>query len=163
MSIDPTGIPEDAFRYLEEAYRLQMAGKLEDAIRLYHQSLEAQPTAEAHTFLGWAYSMQNRYDDAIEECRKAIELDPDYGNPYNDIGSYLIERGELDEAIGWLEKAAQAKRYESYCYPHFNLGRVWEKKGDWQKAVRSYQDALRENRDYTLAKRALNRLFGLMN
>ncbi len=163
MSFDPSNQAEDAHRYLEEAYRVQMAGNLEEAIRLYHQSIEAHPSAEAHTFLGWAYSIQHRYDDAIEECQKAIKLDPDYGNPYNDIGSYLIERGELDAAVPWLEKAAQSKRYESYYYPHFNLGRVWEKKGDWKKALRAYQDALIENKDYTLAKRALNRLFGLMN
>ena len=32
-------------------------------------------------------------------------MDPDFGNPYNDIGAYLIEMGRLDEAIPWLEKA----------------------------------------------------------
>ena len=30
---------------------------------------------------------------------------PTFGNPYNDIGAYLIAKGELDEAIEWLEKA----------------------------------------------------------
>jgi tetratricopeptide (TPR) repeat protein len=33
-------------------------------------------------------------DDAIAECKKAVELDPDLGNPYNDIGAYLIEKGD---------------------------------------------------------------------
>jgi hypothetical protein len=32
-------------------------------------------------------------DDAITECHHAIEVDPDFGNPYNDIGAYLIEQG----------------------------------------------------------------------
>lgn len=37
---------------------------------------------------------------------------PDFGNPYNDIGAYLIEKGDFDEAIVWFQKAMQARRYE---------------------------------------------------
>ena len=153
----------DAFRLFQEGYEKQVAGKIEEAIGLYKRSLEIQPTAEAHTFLGWAYSFQGHYDEAIEECQKAIEVDPDFGNPYNDIGAYLIEKGKLDDAIPWLEKATQAKRYESYCFPHYNLGRVWEQKGEWGRAMKCYQDALRENADYTLARKSLVRLQSMMN
>src|SRR5688500_19484746 len=45
------------------------------------------PTAEAHTFLGWVYSFQKRYDEAIAECLEAIRVDETLGNPYNDIRS----------------------------------------------------------------------------
>ena len=38
-----------------------------------------------------------KLDEAIEECYKAIDRDPDFGNPYNDIGAYLIEKGQLDK------------------------------------------------------------------
>jgi Tfp pilus assembly protein PilF len=153
----------EAQRHLQEAYENQMNGRIEEAIALYKKSLELYPTAEAHTFLGWAYSFKHRYDDAIEECHKAIDLDPDFGNPYNDIGAYLIEQGQWDAAIPWLEKATQAKRYESYCFPHYNLGRIWEKKGDWWKAYEAYHNALSANPDYTLAKKAMARMAGMMN
>jgi tetratricopeptide (TPR) repeat protein len=63
------------------------------------------PTAEAHTFLGWTYHFQGRLDDAIAECKRAIEIDPEFGNPYNDIGAYLIELKRFDGAIPWLERA----------------------------------------------------------
>ena len=153
----------EALRYFQEAYEKQMKGEVEEAIGLYRKSLELYSTAEAHTFLGWAYSFQGRFDDAIEECRKAINVDPDFGNPYNDIGSYLIEKGKLDEAVPWLEKAIAAKRYDSYCFPHYNLGRVWERKGDWLKALECYSNALHTNPQYALAKSALSRLQGLLN
>lgn len=154
---------EEAFRYFQEAYEKQSQGQLDEAIRLYVKSLEVLPTAEAYTFLGWAYSFQGRYDEAIAECRKAIDLDPDYGNPYNDIGAYLIEKGRLDEAVEWLEKATQAKRYDSYCYPLYNLGRVHEQKGDWPNALGYYRRALESNPQYSLADRALRRLQGMLN
>ncbi|HTL48700.1 MAG TPA: tetratricopeptide repeat protein [Verrucomicrobiae bacterium] len=154
---------EEAHRFFQEAYEKQTQGKLDEAISLYQKSLEVLPTAEAYTFLGWAYSYQGRYDEAIEECQKAIDLDPDYGNPYNDIGAYLIEKGRPDDAVEWLEKAIQAKRYDSYCYPYYNLGRIWEKKGDWTRALECYQNALKSNAQYTLAEKACKRLQGLFN
>ena len=153
----------EAERIFQEAYQMQMDGKLEDAIVLYRKSLELFPTAEAHTFLGWAFSFQGHYDAAIDECHKAIEIDPEFGNPYNDIGAYMIEKGRLDDAIPWLEKAIQAKRYDSYCFPHYNLGRVWEKKGNWMRALSCYQSAVRDNPEYTLAKKAAMRIEGMLN
>ena len=159
---DKTRKPE-ALELFHKAYEYQMRGELNEAERLYKQSIELYPTAEAHTFLGWTYSFDGLYDDAIEECRKAIRLDPDFGNPYNDIGAYLIEKGRFDEAISWFEKAIGAKRYDSYCFPHYNLGRVWEAKGEWNKALGCYKRALQANPDYTLASRALATLQGLFN
>jgi Tfp pilus assembly protein PilF len=154
---------KQAFELFQKAYELQMGGALEEACNCYKDSLALYPTAEAHTFLGWTYSFMGRYDDAIQECHKAIEVDPDFGNPYNDIGAYLIEKGQLDEAIPWLEKATKAPRYQSYCFPHLNLGRIWEKKGEWYRAMEEYQNSLKANPDYALAAKALGRIKGMLN
>ena len=154
---------ELAREYFQEAYAHQMRGDLDAAEALYKKSIESFPTAEAHTFLGWTYSFAGRLDEAIAECRRAIEVDPDFGNPYNDIGAYLIEQGSLDDAIPWLEKAIRAPRYESYSFPHYNLGRIYERKREWLKAIDCYQNSLRHNPDYTLAKKALHRLRSMMN
>src|SRR5262249_61256395 len=116
------------------------------------------PHGEAYTFLGWTYSWMGRIDDAIAECHKAIEVDPTFGNPYNDIGSYLMVKGQLDEAISWLERALQAPRYESYCYPHMNLGRAYGAKRDWLRAKVEYAQALRENSQYQTRAQPLARI-----
>ena len=154
---------QEAMELFKKGYDLQIKGELEEAAEFYKKSIETFPTAEAYTFLGWAYSFMGRYEEAIEECRKAIKVDPEFGNPYNDIGAYLIEKGRYEEALPWLEKAIHAKRYDSYCFPHYNMGRIWEAKGDWPKAMECYQNALKANSDYTLAERALNRLKGVLN
>ena len=137
---------DDRQRALElwhKAYELQMKGDLEAAIERYRESIAVYPTAEAHTFLGWTMSFQGRLDDAIEECRRAIEVDPDFGNPYNDIGVYLMQRDKLDEAIPWLEKAKQARRYEPRQFPFMNLGRIYVKQGKWWDALRELEGAVR--------------------
>ena len=130
-----------AVRILEKAYEKQRAGDLDEAIALYKTSIETYPTAEAHTYLGWSYSFQGRYDEAIEQCKIAITVDPQFGNPYNDIGSYLIQKGKLDEAIPWLELAKKAPRYEPRHFPYLNLFRVYMKMGQLDAAQRELEQA----------------------
>ncbi|MGE0642392.1 MAG: tetratricopeptide repeat protein [Nitrospira sp.] len=152
-----------AWALFQLALERQMKREFEEAVTLYKESIATHPTAEAYTFLGWTYSFMGRLDDAIEECHKAIAQDPDFGNPYNDIGAYLIEKGELDEAIAWFQKAIQAKRYESPAYPHLNLGRVYERKGNWTEAIESYKKALTLDPKYAVARKALGRLVSSLN
>jgi Tfp pilus assembly protein PilF len=132
---------EHAVRLLQKAYEKQRAGDLEEAISLYKASIAEHPTAEAHTYLGWTYSFQGRYDEAIEQCKIAIRVDPEFGNPYNDIGSYLIQKGQLDQAIPWLELAKKAPRYEPRHFPYLNLFRVYMKLGILDAAQREYEQA----------------------
>ncbi len=40
----------------------------------------------------------DRLDDAIDECKKAIAIDPEFGNPWNDTGAYLIQQGDPEAA-----------------------------------------------------------------
>ena len=147
----------------ERAYRAQMRGDLDGAIRLYRESLAVCPTAEAHTFLGWSYSFQGRIDEAIEECRRAIAVDPDFGNPYNDIGVYLIEKQLLDDAIPWLEKAKDAARYEPRHFPFLNLGRIYAAKGHLNRALDEFRGALRIVPNDPTAQRAVEHIKLMMN
>jgi Tfp pilus assembly protein PilF len=132
-----------AIEVWERAYAHQRQGELDQAIQLYQESLAICPTAEAHTFLGWTYSFQGRLDEAIAECHKAIAVDPDFGNPYNDIGVYLMQKGDLDGAIPWLEQAKRAPRYEPRQFPYMNLGRIYLRRGQWAEALREFEAGVR--------------------
>jgi tetratricopeptide (TPR) repeat protein len=141
----------------------QLRGDLERAIELYTNSLGLYPTAEAYTFRGWAYSFQGRIGEAIEECKKAITVDPTFGNPYNDIGSYLVKMGELDEAIEWLEKAKTAPRYEPRHFPYMNLGRIYAKKWMVGRAIQEFEAALKIYPGEPTCLAALRQLRGSLN
>ncbi len=130
-----------ALGLLQEAYREQMEGDFCRAAELYQASIAQHPTAEAHTYLGWTYGSEERYEEAIRECRKAIHVDPEFGNPYNDIGSYLIQMGKLKEAIPWLEQAKQATRYLPRHFPYLNLARVYMAQGNSEEALRQMEQA----------------------
>lgn len=152
------GLRSLAFDLLKRAFQLQQQSEYELAAELFRKSIEVHPTAEAHTYLGWTYHAQGRPLDAIQECRLAIEVDPDFGNPYNDIGAYLIELGRPEEAIPWLERATAAPRYQTYHYPWYNLGRAYTALELFNRARECFQNALDIEPCYGLAQEALDRV-----
>ena len=147
-----------AIKFFEAAYRAQMEGDLDLADQQYRKSIALYPTPEAFTFYGWCRSFRQEWDEAIELCRRAIEIDEGYGNPYNDIGAYLIQKGELEDAVPWLEKALKADRYACPFFAYYNLGQIFEEFGDLSAAEDHYRRALEENPDYTLARVSLSRV-----
>jgi Tfp pilus assembly protein PilF len=149
---------ERAREYFEAAFAAQRKGDYDRAAALYRLSIQAEPSAEAHTFLGWTYSFLKRLDDAIEECKRAIAVDPDFGNPYNDIGAYLIELGRDLEAIPWLQKAIVARRYDPRHYPHFNLARIYARRYEEAKALEHLEAAVALEPRYEIARRELAKL-----
>jgi Tfp pilus assembly protein PilF len=108
--------------------------------------------------MAWAESMRGNFERAIELCRKAIDLDPDFGNPWNDLGAYLLALDRPHDSIAYLERALSCPRYLTYHYAHYNLGRAYEKLGDRARAREKYLEALAEDPNYLLAKDALERL-----
>jgi Tfp pilus assembly protein PilF len=163
MAAEDAEAKQRAAELWQEGCRYQMAGDLERAIETYRRSIEVWPTAEAHTFLGWTYSYQNRLDDATAECLKAIEIDPDFGNPYNDIGVYLMQQDRLEDAIPWLEKAKRAPRYQPRQFPYMNLGRIYLKQGKWWESLREFEGAVRMAPEDADARKALHTLRGRLN
>jgi tetratricopeptide (TPR) repeat protein len=153
----------------QQAYRLQREAMAEEnralrrdlfegVVAQYRRSLEFCATAETYTFLGWAYSFLGDYKAAIAACQHAISLDPDYGNPYNDIGVYLMEEGSYDQAVAYLRKAIGAKRYDCLHYAHYNLGRVLLVKGRVHEAESEFKRALELDPQYSLARSALSQI-----
>ncbi len=147
-----------AIEIFNKARLLHKQGELELAATLYQRSIEIYPTAEAHTNLGWVYSLQQRWHEAIAECRSAIKLDPDYGNPYNDIGAYLIEQGKPEAAIDWLVKATQCRRYHSHHFAWYNLGRAWAAMELYSRARECFQNALDIEPGYRQAEDAIEKV-----
>jgi tetratricopeptide (TPR) repeat protein len=152
-----------AKEFFHRAYQAQLENNYEEAIELYQRSIETYPTAEAHTFLGWVYSFQDRHDEAIAECLEAIRVDETFGNPYNDIGSYMLAQGDSYGCVRWFKRALLAPRYESYAFPHFNLARVFEMRHRYLEAAKHYGLALAENPDMAQAALGLHRMQARLN
>jgi len=117
-------------------------GDLDTAVDALQKSVETSETAEGLTYLGWVLSLKGQVDQAIDLCKRAVNVDPTYGNPYNDIGSYLIYKNQLEEAIPWLEQAKTKVNYEPKHFPYINLGRVYSVLGRIDEAIHEFRTAL---------------------
>ena len=131
-----------AMELIESALAAQSGGDIPRAIKLYEDSLKICETAEGYTYLGWAVSKLGKLEEAINYCHRAIEVDPEFGNPYNDIGVYLMQRDELSDAIPWLERAKTAARYEPRHYPYMNLGKIYAARGELRRAISELRGAM---------------------
>lgn len=113
--------------------------RFSEARKCFEKSVRIYPTADGLTYLGWMLSFEGFYVEALDLCFKAIQIDPDFGNPYNDIGVYLLRVGRLEESIIWFQRAARAARYEPRHFAHFNLSQVYIRQG---KLSRAYQQII---------------------
>jgi tetratricopeptide (TPR) repeat protein len=82
---------------------------------------------------------------AIHEYVKAIELDPEYGQAYSNLGLAYQKTGQISEAIWANRKAIQLAngpdkevvRASSY----YNIGRIYESQSRWDDALFNYKSA----------------------
>ncbi len=152
-----------ANRYFQRAFDSQMQGNIELARQNYLTSIEIHPTAEAFVNLGWTYSKDGNYSEAIKQCNKALQLDINYAMAYSDIGYYMLQLNKTDEAIIWLEEAIALGKFEGLFYTFYNLGRAYEQKGLWQKSITMYNKSLLQKPGFKLGKKKLLSLSSKLN
>src|SRR6266540_106909 len=98
-----------ALRLWEEGTRLLESGRLDAAISAFTRSIDVFPTAEAYTFRGWAYSFQDRIDEAIAECYEARAF------PWTNLGRIYAARGETKRAVECFRKALDEQPGAAYA------------------------------------------------
>ncbi len=140
------------------AYVHQRTGELREASFAYTASADIIESAEAYTFRGWTRSHQGDLEGAIQDCKHAIQVDPALGNPYNDIGAYLLEKGNAREAVSWFEDATDADRYTSRHFPYLNLGRAHLRLGNRDEARQALERVLELDPGNVPATRLLERM-----
>ncbi len=107
--------------------------------------------AQIRFALGWAYSAKGRYPQALEKFQEVLKLDPKFTESYNAMGATYLEMGKWDEAIEAFDRAVKDLLYLTPFYPLNNIGWAYYKKGDRQKAIEYYRQALNQKPDFGLA------------
>ncbi len=98
-------------------------------------------TAQAWYELGVDYELMGSTDEAERAYRRALQLDPDFTNPYINLGRLMHRQLNLEDAEK-LYRQATTKEPAS-AVAHFNLGVVLEDQDQQGAAKRAYLDSLR--------------------
>lgn len=79
--------------------------KLDEALRLLNAALGADPlSADVRRTMSLVQINAGLYDDALENCRRAIAIDPKVGGADIRCAQALLQKGQVAEAIATLEK-----------------------------------------------------------
>jgi tetratricopeptide (TPR) repeat protein len=137
------------------------------AVESLHRSARLAPLDADLAFLMLAQICRRNGDlkEAELWCRKAIELDSEFGGHHHQLGQILVKKGELQEAVRSFEHARKVGPPLPAIY--LNLANALTQSGRAGEAIEHYEKAIELNptapvyrENYGVALRALGRLDG---
>ena len=116
---------------------LDMAGSISE----FQRAIALNPNyATAHHWYGNGPLLAlGRFEEAIAEGKRAVELDPFSPIINADLGQNLFCARRYDEAIAQLRKTLEID--PTFYYAHYNLGMALQLKGDLPAAIAEYTQA----------------------
>jgi tetratricopeptide (TPR) repeat protein len=96
--------------------------------------------AEAFYSLGNELQELGQLERAVDNYRRALEINPDFAEAHNNLGNALRDFGQLDDAVASYRRALEIK--PDCAEVHFNLGNVLQDLGQLEGAVACYRRAL---------------------
>ena len=124
------------------------------AIRLAKKAIAIEDSPEPHRTLAGAYVFLRKYDEAIAEGKKAIELDPNSANAHGSLGHVFQMANMPQEAIPILERAIRLNPYPPSRYFH-NLAWSYNQLRKPEEAITAARKAVRIQPDDIIAHLAL--------
>jgi protein O-GlcNAc transferase len=126
---------------LEQGFKNQQAGRLEQAENFYRQALKADPhNPDGLHLLGLVVNETGDPNEAIKLLAKAVKADPANAEISNNLGQLYKTAGRLDKAAGAYRAAIKAD--PNFSDAHSNLGNALVDDGKIEDAIGHYQKAL---------------------
>ena len=113
------------------------------------QADPTEPLPLAHYRRAQTWDNQKDYDKAIADYSKAIELDPQFVEAYNNRGIDREKQKDYEKAIADYSKAIDLS--PGYAAAYNNRGNAWGDKKDYEKAIADYAKAIELDPRYAAA------------
>jgi len=111
--------------------------------------------------LGLTRQQLGYWQDGEALFRHAVEVAENNNFAHNGLGTALLKKGQIDEAISQYREAIRLNPNDAIF--HNNLGNAFVRKGQTDEAIRQFQEALRLKPDYAEAHNNLARALGMKN
>jgi tetratricopeptide (TPR) repeat protein len=123
---------------------LILSKRYREAVPYLERAIERlEDTAETNYYLGLAYLHAGNPKSGEERILKAIELNPllRYGEPYLMLGEYHFNQGQYERALIMLRRFHEI--HSSSVEGFYYLGQAYQKLVDNDRALESYQEAIK--------------------
>jgi tetratricopeptide (TPR) repeat protein len=124
---------------------LMKLGRAAEAAEAYAEAIRLEPDyAQAHGNRANALMTQGEPEQALDDYLEAIRISPRFADARNNLEkalAMLMQRGEIDRAVAWLERRLQADPGDAEA--HIYLGVVSDMRGEPGDAVAEFREAAR--------------------
>ena len=118
-------------------------GRPAEAEKAFRECLKDDPkNPEVLDGLGVAMLMQARYKDSLVPFDKAVAMAPENGAYRNNRGVSLMELGQFKAAQEDFTVAAASQNSDDRLSATINLGRLWQRQGDYVAAETEFSSAI---------------------
>ncbi|MCI0329890.1 MAG: protein kinase [candidate division Zixibacteria bacterium] len=130
--------PNYATTYHWYSSLLSATGRNEEALVTMEKARNLDPISlPIQTDMGLAYYFARQYDRAIEQYKRALDLDPNFTRAYISLSSALALSGRYEEALAEVQKAIERTGDRSRAA---YLGRVYARMGERKKALEAIEE-----------------------
>lgn len=141
---------ESAEMTLKRALKLHKAGRFEDAVTAYGETLRLFPDSyEAYFNRGMALQSLGRPDEAVISYGRALSIMPDAAEAHYNLGLIYVEKGRMNAAEACFKRAVQSR--SDYAEAINNLANVQKELGKLTQALENYSIALGLKPDFAYA------------
>ena len=99
--------PSYATAYQRYSLYLMAMGRTQESLTQMNRARDLDPLSISMNFsLGWRLYMARQYDQAINQLRNTLEMDPNFALPRMVLGQAYEQKGLYQQAIVELQKAA---------------------------------------------------------
>ncbi len=144
----PTGRADEPKRLLEEATAQYRAQRPAEAVRLYQEYLASYPDrADVRFFLGAALLNLNQFEAALEQARRALELDENYSRAYALVGRIHAAGKHWEPAQQAYQTALELDPQDRDTW--YFLGRCYYEENRFEAAREAFHHALRLKAEFS--------------
>ncbi|MBC8031515.1 MAG: tetratricopeptide repeat protein [Pyrinomonadaceae bacterium] len=128
--------------------------RFEDAVRLYNRVIALSATkphtaATAHLKIGNAYMVQRKFGNAVFGFERAIALNPNYAEAYNNLGEALGELKQYPRAIEVFGKASALD--PTLLKAKYNQAVSYDRMRNFRYSEFVFRNLIKSNPAYSLA------------
>jgi serine/threonine-protein kinase len=129
--------PGSADAHLSYGHYLVWMGRSEDGIAEGRYAVELDPlTLMTNTLIGTNLYLARRYDEAIEQSEKVLDMDPNFGDAYHWLFNSYAKKEQYEDAFAACQKMNELTGptvASLWCYPYVYA--LWGKREEAMRAL----------------------------